>query len=155
MDFSLRKESPDVTRSERWKRRKPECLRAEKKAIACSNTIDYKSGGKRRRVSTPWAIEIELLAFVRLSVYQPSLNTIAGGTISRAFVDLQRDTQPRRGDEHTEVEERLGHSAVQFSPQRAALQVPRNRWLWCRCVQDVLKFLFEKSSVVFHPLVSS
>lgn len=49
------------------------------------------------------------------------------GTISRVFVDLQRDTQPRRGDEHTEAEERLGHSAVQLRPQRAALQVPRNR----------------------------
>lgn len=72
MDFSLREESPGVTRSERWKRRETECLRAQEKAIACWNTIDYTSGGKRRRVSTPWATEIELLAFFRLSVYQPS-----------------------------------------------------------------------------------
>lgn len=61
----------------------------------------------------------------------------------------EHTTGNKEGDELEETEKGLGRPVVQVRSQGVAVQVPRNRWLWSRCVQAVLK-IFEKSAGGLH-----
>lgn len=119
-----------------------------------ASIIHRKRRGKRRGMTT---LEVEHLAILRLSVYTAELNYHwqkghESGVL--ASVEIAR-TRKKEGNELEKAAKGFGRPVVQVRSQGVAVQVPRNWWLWSRCVQAVLK-IFEKSAggTVFDSLVS-